>query len=156
MKKILILLLAVSFAACNTEKRAARRMSYLAVGHPTVAATFCASTYPARVENKTTIEYKEGKRDTLWQAEYVDCDTVIGETRIVKVPYPVQINTKDTLVYRDSIFTENTAKVDQLTRQNSLAEAEAKHYKKRARRNAVLGFFAGFITYFVTSILIKR
>lgn len=158
MKKILIFLavVLVSLTACNTEKRASRRMSNLADGHPTVATSFCATRYPVKVETTHTIEFREGKTDTLWQAEYIDCDTVIGETRIVKVPYPVQICSKDTIIERTTEVQENTAKIEALERKNAQAEASAKHYKKRATRNAFWGVISGILLTFVSKLIIKR
>jgi len=85
-------------ASCMTEKRATKKIARLGIQYPYSGATFCANAYPSRVEYKQTIEYKEGKHDTLWQAEYIDCDTVIGTNRIVKVPYPVIVPSRDTLI----------------------------------------------------------
>lgn len=158
MKKILIFLavVLVSLTACNTEKRGANRLARLKMSQPTLVASFCGEMYPVKVETKHTIEFKEGKTDTIWQAEYIDCDTVIGETRIVKVPYPVQIRSKDTIIERTIEVKENTAKIEALERKNAQAEASAKHYKKRATSNAFWGVISGILLTFVSKLIIKR
>ena len=158
MKKqiILLLIMAISFSGCMTEKRATKKIAQLGIQYPYAGAQYCANAYPVRVEHTQSIEYREGKRDTLWQAEYIDCDTVIGQDRIVKVPYPVAVGTRDTLIYRDSIFIEKKDKLDICNRDRLEAEERAKTWKKKAYRNTFYGFLAGFVAYFVTSILIKR
>jgi hypothetical protein len=156
MRTSILIFMLMLLASCMTEKRATKKIARLGIQYPYSGATFCANAYPSRVEYKQTIEYKEGKHDTLWQAEYIDCDTVIGTDRIVKVPYPVIVPSRDTLIFRDSIFTENKAKLEATEREKNRAEAEAKAWKKKSRRNAVYGFLTGFITYFVVITLIKR
>lgn len=157
MKKILIIwVLVLSISSCNTEKRGANRLARLKMSQPTLVASFCGDMFPVKVETKHTIEFREGKTDTLWQAEYIDCDTVIGETRIVKVPYPVQILSKDTIIKRTIEVQENTAKIEALESKNAQAEASAKHYKKRATRNAFWGVISGILLTFVSKLIIKR
>lgn len=158
MKKqiLLFLIMAISLSACMTEKRATKKIAQLGIQYPYAGAQYCANSFPVRVEHTQTIEYREGKRDTLWQAEYIDCDTVIGQDRIVKVPYPVLVPSRDTLIFRDSIFIEKKDKLDICNRERMQAEEKAKLWKKRANRNALYGFLTGFVVYFVTSILIKR
>ena len=142
--------------ACNTEKRAVKRLSSLKTTNPTLVASFCGEMFPIKTETKHTIEYREGKTDTIWQNEYIDCDTVIGETRVVKVPYPVQIRTKDTIVMKTIEVQENTAKIEALERLNTNAEERAKHYKKKATRNAFWGVISGMLLTIVSQFLIKR
>ena len=156
MKTIFTLLAMLTLTSCMTEKRATKKMARLGVEYPYAGATFCANAYPARVEYKQTIEYKEGKRDTIWQAEYVDCDTVIGTDRIVKVPYPVIVPSRDTLIFRDSIFTEKKEKLDLCEREKLKAQADADILRKKLRKNTLYGFLTGVLTYFVVSILVKR
>lgn len=127
-------------ASCMTEKKAARRITHLAVGYPSVAANLCANYI--KESHTTTIEYREGKRDTLWQSEYVDCDTVIGTDRIVKVPYPVIRPVRDTVIFRDSIFQENTKRVEvmeQILKISTLQLEKTQNSLKTSRGiNAVL------------------
>jgi len=148
--------MAISLTACNTEKRGATRLARLKMSHPTLVASFCGEMFPVKVETTHTIEYKEGKTDTLWRNEYVDCDTVIGETRIVKIPYPVQIRSKDTIIERTLEIQENTAKIDKLERKNAQAEASANHYKKRSKTNAFWGVISGILLTFVSQFIAKR
>jgi hypothetical protein len=158
MKKITTFLLAViiSLSACNTEKRAVKRLARLKTEQPTLVASFCGEMFPIKTETKHTIEYREGKTDTIWQNEYIDCDTVIGETRVVKVPYPVQIRTKDTIVMKTIEVQENTAKNEAYERRAIQAEERAKHYKKRATRNAFWGVISGMLLTIVSQFIIKR
>ena len=154
-----IIILSIILSGCTTPKQ---RIEKLHVLHPLDAAKVCAEKYPPRVEHTQTIEYKQGKTDTMWQYKYIDCDTVIGETRIVKVPYPVQIKSKDTLFFRDSIFTENTAKLEakNIELSNSLArqadaEKRAKKYKEQRGKLAIGGIFIGWVIAFIVSVVKK-
>lgn len=127
-------------ASCMTEKKAARRVAHLSVEYPNVAANLCANYI--KESHTTTIEYREGKRDTLWQSEYVDCDTVIGTDRIVRVPYPVIRPVRDTVIFRDSIFQENTKRVElmeQILKISTLQLEKSQNSLKTSRGiNAVL------------------
>ena len=139
-----------------TEKKAAKRMTYLAVSHPKVAANFCAQQYPPVEKTTTTIEYRQGKNDTIWQSEYVDCDTVIGENRIVKVPYPVHIKSRDTLVFRDSVFIENKAEISRLKIERDNYHADAEKYKQRAKNLLLGGILVGAGIVFVMLVMLKK
>lgn len=140
MRIIYIIIMMVLTASCMTEKKAARRVAHLSVEYPNVAANLCANYI--KESHTTTIEYREGKRDTLWQSEYVDCDTVIGTDRIVKVPYPVIRPVRDTVIFRDSIFQENTKRVEvmeQILKISTLQLEKTQNSLKTSRGiNAVL------------------
>jgi len=129
-----------------TEKKAERRMAHLAVGYPSVSAKLCSNYI--KESHTTTIEYREGKRDTLWQAEYVDCDTVIGTDRIVKVPYPVYLPSRDTIIFRDSIFQENTKQTEYL--QGELKETTHRLYSIQETLKQTRGFCAILIAILAT------
>lgn len=147
MKKILtIWVLALSLTSCMTEKKAARRMAHLSVGYPHVAAKLCANYI--KESHTTTIEYKEGKHDTLWQSEYVDCDTVIGTDRIVRVPYPVIVPSRDTIIFRDSIFQENTKQAEYL--QGELKETTYRLYSTQTTLKSTRGLCAILIAILAT------
>ncbi len=154
--RIAILLILSILAACNTEKRAIKQIAYIGQTRPNVAANYCASVYPARVETKSTIEYRKGNTDTLWQSLYVDCDTVIGETRIVKIPYPVNISTKDTLIYRDSVFTENTAKIEALKHEADKLQTKLIEAKKKAKNSLYGGLILGAMIVLAIFVIAKR
>jgi len=71
--------------------------------YPHVLASFC----DVKEKETNTIQYIKGDRDTLWQAEYVDCDTVIGSDRIVKVSYPVYVPSVDSIIINNTKVVEN-------------------------------------------------
>jgi len=89
--------------ACMTEKKARRTVATLKSEYPHVLASFC----DVKEKEVNTIQYIKGDRDTLWQYEYVDCDTVIGTDRIVKVPYPVYVPSVDSIIINNTKVVEN-------------------------------------------------
>lgn len=150
MKKLLLfIILSVSITACMTEKKAQRRIAHLSVGYPSVVANLCANYI--KESHTSTIEYREGKHDTLWQSEYVDCDTVIGSDRIVRVPYPVIVPSRDTIIYRDSVFQENTKRVEVL--QNELKNTTLKLYNAQNSLKTSRGLNAVLIMILATIAL---
>lgn len=154
MKKLLILIL--FFASCMTEKKAGKRVAHLSVEYPSLLATFCAQQYPPIERTSTTIEYRQGKKDTIWQSEYVDCDTVIGENRIVKIPYPVYLPSRDTLIFRDSVFIENKAEISRLKIERDNYNAEAEKYRQRAKNLLLGGILVGAGIVFVMLVMLKK
>lgn len=145
-KYFIWILLSISLTACMTEKKAARRVAHLSVEYPNVVANLCSNYI--KESHTSTIEYREGKRDTLWQSEYVDCDTVIGSDRIVKVPYPVLVPSRDTLIFRDSVFQENTKRVEAL--QNELKNTTLKLYNAHNSLKTMRGLNAILIMILAT------
>lgn len=143
-------------ASCMTEKKASRRIAHLSVGHPTLLAQYCARTYPPVEKTTTTIEYRQGKNDTIWQAEYIDCDTIIGTDRVVKVPYPVIVPRRDTLIFRDSVFIENKAEISTLKLERDNYHAEVEKLKERAKNLLFGGFCAGAGLMFVLGVWFKK
>lgn len=143
-------------ASCMTEKKASRRIAHLSVGHPSLLAQYCSRTFPPVEKTTTTIEYRQGKKDTIWQSEYVDCDTVIGENRIVKVPYPVIVPSRDTLVFRDSVFIENKAEISRIKIERDSYHAEAEKYQKRAKNLLLGGILVGAGIVFVMLVMLKK
>lgn len=152
MRKVIVVL-AVLLTGCNAQKVALKR---LALMPEKIKAEYCASRYPPLVEVRKEVEFREGKTDTLWRSEYIDCDTVIGETRLVKVPYAVQIRSKDTLLVREVQITENKAKIDALTISLNKYQAEAEQLRKRMPNAVYAGIFVGLVISFVLYLLFKR
>ena len=103
MRKILIL--ALFICSCTAE----RQLAKISVKHPALLAKTCGNFFPVKESTIREIQYVQGQRDTLWQSEFVDCDTVIGQDRIIKVPYVIRLH--DTLKVVEVRTEENTAKV---------------------------------------------
>ena len=153
--KILIIIV-MFFTSCMTEKKAGRRVAHLSVEYPTLLAKYCARTFPPVEKTTTTIEYREGKNDTIWQAEYVDCDTIIGTDRVVKVPYPVVVPRRDTLIFRDSVFIENKAEISTLKLERDNYHAETERLKERSKKVMYGAFLFGAGLVFVLGVWFKK
>jgi len=145
MKQLILIIFILASIGCNTEKRGAMRLASLKTTHPKLVASFCGENYPVKESTTHTIEYREGKHDTIWQNEYIDCDTVIGQNQVVRVPYPVQIKSKDTVVIKSIEIKENTAKIEALNLEVSDYKAELKRQEKRTEKAAYGGFLIGVI-----------
>lgn len=111
-----ILILALLFAGCT----ASRQLAKISVKHPELLAKTCGTFFPIKESTTKEIQYVQGERDTIWQSEFVDCDTIIGKDRIVRVPYV--IHSMDTLKVVEVRVEENTAQVTAL--QSNLYEKE--------------------------------
>ena len=111
-----ILILALLFAGCTAEKQLAK----ISVKRPELLAKTCGNFFPVKESTTREIQYVQGQRDTIWQSEFVDCDTVIGKDRIVRVPYVVR--SRDTLKVVEIRTEENTARVNAL--ETNLLEKE--------------------------------
>ena len=148
MKRIHILPILILLSSCTTEKRA---VSYFS-SHPDVAASFCGRWFPIKTETVKTVEFKEGKTDTLWSYEYIDCDTVIGETRVVKVPYPVQIKSRDTVFQKEVRIEEKTEYKDLYIK----STAKFEQLKQQRSKLVLGGILIGFIGAMVFGILLKK
>ena len=99
-----ILILALLFTGCTAEKQLAK----ISVKRPELLAKTCGNFFPVKESTTRETIYVQGQRDTIWQSEFVDCDTIIGKDRIVRVPYVVQIY--DTMKMSEVRIEENTAK----------------------------------------------
>lgn len=106
MKKILILALFIT--GCTAEKQLAK----ISVKRPELLAKTCGNFFPIKESTTRETIYVQGQRDTLWQSEYIDCDTVIGQDRIIRVPYVIRLH--DTFKVVEVRTEENTARVTAL------------------------------------------
>jgi len=126
MKKILILALFIT--GCTAEKQLAK----ISVKRPELLAKTCGNFFPIKESVTKEIQYVQGQRDTLWQSEFVDCDTVIGQDRIIRVPYLIKI--RDTFKMVEVRTEENTARVTALET-NLLQTGEQLLDTKQALKN---------------------
>lgn len=126
MKKILIL--ALLFAGCTAEKQLAK----ISVKRPELLAKTCGNFFPIKESVTKEIQYVQGQRDTLWQSEFVDCDTIYGQDRIVRVPYVIRLH--DTFKVVEVRTEENTARVTALET-NLLQTGEQLLDTKQALKN---------------------
>lgn len=106
MRKLLILALFVS--GCTAEKQLAK----ISVKRPELLAKTCGTFFPVKESTTKETIYVQGQRDTIWQSEFVDCDTIIGKDRIVRVPYVIR--SRDTLKIVEIRTEENTAQLESL------------------------------------------
>lgn len=113
-----ILILALLFAGCTAEKQLAK----ISVKRPELLAKTCGNFFPVKESTTRETIYVQGQRDTLWQSEYIDCDTVIGQDRIIRVPYVIR--SMDTMKVVEVRVEENTARVNAL--ETNLLEKEGK------------------------------
>jgi hypothetical protein len=150
MKNIIWILLLASLSACMTENKARRRVATLKSEYPHVLASFC----DVKEKETNTIQYIKGERDTLWQAEYVDCDTVIGENRIVKVPYPVYVPSVDSVIIVNEKVIDNKEQINALNAK--LTETTYKLYKAETHLRIVLWALAIIVAINAVIIIIKR
>lgn len=103
-----ILILALLFAGCTAEKQLAK----ISVKRPELLAKTCGNFFPIKESTTKEIQYIKGERDTIWQSEFVDCDTIIGKDRVLRVPYVIR--SRDTLKVIEVRVEENTARVNAL------------------------------------------
>jgi hypothetical protein len=120
MKKILILALFIT--GCTAEKQLAK----ISVKRPELLAKTCGNFFPIKESVTREIQYVQGQRDTLWQSEFVDCDTIYGQDRVIRVPYIVKI--RDTFKMVEVRTEENTAQIESLG--YNISELEAMCVKK--------------------------
>lgn len=113
-----ILILAILFAGCTAEKQLAK----ISVKRPELLAKTCGNFFPVKESTTRETIYVQGERDTLWQSEYIDCDTVIGQDRILRVPYIIR--SRDTLKVVEIRTEENTARVNALVSNLSQKEGQ--------------------------------
>lgn len=113
-----ILILALLFAGCT----ASQQLAKISVKRPELLAKTCGNFFPIKESVTKEIQYVQGQRDTLWQSEYIDCDTVIGQDRIIRVPYLVNI--RDTFKVVEVRVEENTAQLESLGYNISELEAQ--------------------------------
>ena len=126
MKKILILALFIT--GCTAEKQLAK----ISVKRPELLAKTCGNFFPIKESVTKEIQYVQGQRDTLWQSEFVDCDTIYGQDRIIRVPYVIRLH--DTFKVVEVRTEENTARVNALET-NLLQTGEQLLDTKQALKN---------------------
>jgi len=105
MKYLIIILF---FASCATQRRAEKFYSK----HPEELAKICSETYPVKdsiIKGDSVIRF-----DTLWETF---TDTLISEPQVVTEIKTVPKTVTKTVVVRDTIIRENTAKVAVLSSQ---------------------------------------
>ena len=110
MKYLIIVLLLTS---CVTPKKAVDVLSR--PKNEPVAAAFCSLKYPVRdsiIKGDSVVRF-----DTLWETY---TDTLISEPQVVVETRIVPKTVTKTVVVRDTIIRENTAKVSVLNRQISV------------------------------------
>jgi len=127
MRKLLIL--ALFIAGCTAEKQLAK----ISVKRPDLLAKTCGNFFPIKESVTREIQYVQGQRDTLWQSEFVDCDTIIGKDRVIRVPYIVKI--RDTFKVVEVRTEENTARITALET-NLLQKDEQLLDTKQTLKNA--------------------
>ena len=113
-----ILILALLFAGCTAEKQLAK----ISVKRPELLAKTCGNFFPVKESTTRETIYVQGERDTIWQSEFVDCDTVIGQDRVIRVPYVIR--SRDTLKVVEVRVEENTAQLESLGYNISELEAQ--------------------------------
>ena len=126
MKKILILALFIT--GCTAEKQLAK----IGVKRPDLLAKTCGNFFPIKESVTKEIQYVQGQRDTLWQSDFVDCDTIYGQDRIIRVPYVIRLH--DTFKVVEVRTEENTARVNALET-NLLQTGEQLLDTKQALKN---------------------
>ena len=150
MRIIYIIIMTVLVASCMTENKARRRVATLKSEYPHVLASFC----DVKEKETNTIQYIKGDRDTLWQSEYVDCDTVIGENRIVKIPYPVYVPSVDSVIINNVTVVENKEALNSV--QSKLTDTTYKLYKAENSIKNLLWALAIIVAINAVIIIIKR
>lgn len=158
-----ILVFAGLFSACYTPRKFSRQLSKGAVAYPSVMANTCSSLYPPKVESIKEIVYKEGKKDTIWEDLYLDCDTVtevVWKERVVKVQVPKRITRVDTFVDHQFNTIENTALVTTLRTkadsiQTELTECEAEKGETETKLNTWLTIGIALLAYLVFKTILR-
>lgn len=158
-----ILVFAGLFSACYTPRKFSRQLSKGAVAYPSVMANTCASLYPPKVETIKEIVYKEGKKDTIYEDLYLDCDTVtevVWKDRVVKVQVPKTITRVDTFVDHQFNTIENTALVASLNAksdsiQAGLTECEVKSEETKTKLNTWLTIGIALLAYLVVKTILR-
>lgn len=149
-KYFLFIILSACLSACMTENKARRRVATLKSEYPHVLASFC----DVKEKETNTIQYIKGDRDTLWQAEYIDCDTVIGSDRIVKVPYPVYVPSVDSVIINNVKVIENKEAFNAV--QAKLTATTYKLYNAQNQNKGLKLALVVLIGINVAIIIIKR
>ena len=143
-----ILILALLFAGCTAE----RQLAKISVKRPELLAKTCGNFFPVKESTTKEIQYIKGERDTLWQSEYVDCDTVIGKDRILRVPYVIR--SRDTLKVVEVRVEENTARVKAL--ETDLLQKETQLLSTKQTLKNTRGLLWICITILTAVLILKR
>ena len=149
-KYFLFIILSACLSACMTEKKARRTVATLKSEYPHVLASFC----DVKEKETNTIQYIKGDRDTLWQAEYVDCDTVIGSDRIVKVPYPVYVPSVDSIIINNTKVVENKEQLNAVIAK--LTDTTYKLYNAENRNKQLKWALGILVAINAIFVIIKR
>lgn len=160
---IFVLILAGLFSACYTPKKFSRQLSKGVVAYPEIMSNTCASLYPPKVESVKEIVYKEGKKDTIWEDIYLDCDTiteVVWKDRVVKVQVPKTITRVDTFIDHQYHTIENTALVASLKTksdsiQNKLIECNIQKEETETKLNTWVAIGLILLAYLILKTIIR-
>lgn len=123
LKSLLIIIL---FTSCYTQRVAEKQVLKANFKHPLVTSGFCAVTFPVKEKTVTKTEFIKGETITKIDTLTVDCDSIVNNKDIdnkVLVKYRNIFRT-DTIVKKETILKENTAKVTNLNLKISGLETE--------------------------------
>lgn len=144
---ILLLVAAILFSGCSTQKRAMRLIAKADRIDETALPIECGRRYPVKESVTTKIEYKQGKTDTIQNVVKVDCDTVIARHtsgRVISVPCPPSTHTTDTVFTEKVSIQENTAQITALEAQlKQCASDKEKAQNQAANRGKLMWGLAG-------------
>ena len=143
-----ILILALLFAGCTAE----RQLAKISVKRPELLAKTCGNFFPVKESTTKEIQYIKGERDTLWQSEYIDCDTVIGQDRVIRVPYVIR--SRDTLKVVEVRVEENTARVKAF--ETNLLQKETQLLSTKQALKNTRGLLWICITILTAVLILKR
>ena len=143
-----ILIFALLFAGCTAEKQLAK----ISVKRPELLAKTCGNFFPVKESTTRETIYVQGQRDTIWQSEFVDCDTVIGKDRIVRVPYVIR--SRDTLKVVEVRVEENTARVKAF--ETNLLQKEGQLLSTKQALKNTRGLLWICITILTAVLILKR
>lgn len=127
MKKLILLLIIISFASCYTAKKAQKQIVRAHITFPEISVNFCENTFPTKdsvVEITKIIKGKDiVKYDTIKE---IDCDSVVSDVDAnnkILIRYK-NIYRTDTITKEKLVYQENTAKTKNLVLENKRLENE--------------------------------
>lgn len=97
------------FTACSSEKTAVRKLYKAQLKSPLSVAQFCGDIYPPITSVKDSVVVLPAKIPDPVYA-YIDCDTVIKKSKLVRVKCPT-VTVRDTIVRYRKVQVENKAEV---------------------------------------------
>ena len=143
-----ILIRALLFAGCTAEKQLAK----ISVKRPELLAKTCGNFFPVKESTTRETIYVQGERDTIWQSEYIDCDTIIGQDRILRVPYVIRLH--DTLKVVEVRVEENTARVKAI--ETNILQKEGQLLSTKQALKNTRGLLWICITILTAVLILKR